>query len=97
MAIDTAEKRCSAIATRRLPWFRRFAPIPDGTVDAGDRQQVAFVYRGILASAPVTISGLVLSAYGRDDSLLSAYGKDDSLLASYGRDDSLLAAYGDEP
>ena len=53
MAIDTAAKRNSAIATRRLPWFRRFAPIPSGTVDAGDRQQLAFVYRGIESDEPL--------------------------------------------
>lgn len=47
MAIDTLAKRASAIATRRLPWFRRFAlPRPDGSVDAGDRWQGALVYRG---------------------------------------------------
>ena len=50
MAIDNAAKRRSAIMTRRLPWFRRFQPGPDGTIDQGDRQQLAFVYRGILAS-----------------------------------------------
>lgn len=54
MPIDTAAKRNSAIATRRLPWFRRFPPMPDGTVGQGDRQQDAFVYAGILAtSVPV--------------------------------------------
>ena len=47
--IDSPAKRCSAIATRRLPWFRRFAPLADGTMDQGDRQQLAFVYRGVLA------------------------------------------------
>lgn len=53
MAIDTATKRRSAVATRRLPWFRRFLPAPDGTISAGDRQQLAFVYQGISAGAPV--------------------------------------------
>lgn len=56
--IDTAAKRCSAIATRRLPWLRRFVPIPAGSVDQGDRQQVAYVYRGILAEpAAVIVTG----------------------------------------
>lgn len=51
MAIDTVAKRRSALATRRLPWFRRFhAPVADGTIDQGDRQQLAFVYRGILSA-----------------------------------------------
>lgn len=53
MAIDTAAKRRSAIATRRLPWFRRFQPGPDGSMTQGDRQQLAFVYSGILAEAEV--------------------------------------------
>ena len=53
MSIDTEAKRCSALATRRLPWFRRFVPIPDGSVDQADEQQVSMVYRGILAAAPV--------------------------------------------
>lgn len=47
MAIDTAAKRRSAVATRRLPWFRRFLPAPDGAIEQGDRQQLAFVYAGI--------------------------------------------------
>lgn len=51
MAIDTAAKRRSAVATRRLPWFRRFQPAPDGTISQGDRQSLAFVYSGILAEA----------------------------------------------
>lgn len=48
MAIDTEAKRKGAIAARRLPWFRRFTPVPDGSMTQDDRQQVAFVYRGIL-------------------------------------------------
>ena len=52
--IDTAEKRRSAIATRRLPWFRRFAiPAPDSTISQADRQTVAFCYGGVLAGAAV--------------------------------------------
>jgi hypothetical protein len=57
MAIDTAAKRNSAIATRRLPWMRRFAPPTDGTIDQGDRQQVAFVYRGILSGLLDIVTG----------------------------------------
>lgn len=53
MAIDTAAKRRSAVATRRLPWFRRFYPAPDGTVDQADRQSLAFVYGGIAGTPPV--------------------------------------------
>lgn len=57
MAIDSAAKRCSALAARRLPWFRRFGPIPDGTVSQEDRQQVWFVYNGIAATAIVSVYG----------------------------------------
>lgn len=60
--IDTAAKRCSAVASRRLPWFRRFSSLPDGTADQGHRQQSAFAYRGILAGSstpdPVTGAGM---------------------------------------
>lgn len=49
MAIDSEAKRRSAIATRRLPWFRRFIPLPDGSIGQGDRQSLAFVYSGIAA------------------------------------------------
>ncbi len=59
MAIDTAAKRCSAIATRRLPWFRRFMPIPSGSVDQADQQQVLLVYGGILAGELVGVSGTI--------------------------------------
>jgi hypothetical protein len=59
VAIDTPAKRNSAIATRRLPWMRRFLPIPASGVDQGDRQQVAFVYRGILAEEVATEGGFV--------------------------------------
>lgn len=48
MSIDTAPKRRSAVATRRLPWFRRFTlPAPDAAIGTGDRKHLAFVYRGI--------------------------------------------------
>ena len=52
--IDTPEKRCSAIATRRLPWIiRRFAPLPTGTIDQAARQHLAGMYSGILAGPPI--------------------------------------------
>ncbi len=49
MAIDTQARRRSAIATRRLPWMRRFSAgiTPDSSVDEVDRTQLAFVYNGI--------------------------------------------------
>lgn len=44
--MDTANKRASAILIG-LP-FRGMLPIPDASIDAGDRAQVAFMYRGLL-------------------------------------------------
>ena len=52
MAIDTASKRRSSAAARRMPWMRRFLPKPDGTIGQADRQQGAWVYGGILAAIP---------------------------------------------
>lgn len=51
MAIDTRDKRASTV-NLLLP-FGRVAPVPDGTLDAGDRQQVSGLYRGIAAGEPV--------------------------------------------
>lgn len=67
MAIDTQQKRISAIATRRLPWMRRFAPVPDGTVTQADRQQVAFVYVGIAAAEPEAVAYSVATVLLRND------------------------------
>lgn len=51
--IDSALKRRSAVATRRLPWIvRRFPPAPDGTINQGDRQQLGGVYAGIASDSP---------------------------------------------
>lgn len=64
MAVDTAAKRRSAIATRRLPWFRRFQPAPDSSMDQADRQQLAFVYSGILAEqAAVSLDPVQLARF----------------------------------
>jgi len=57
MAIDTAAKRNSAIATRRLPWMRRFAPIPSVSITASSRQQVAWSYVGIAPFLPFVSTG----------------------------------------
>lgn len=52
--IDTPSKRRSSLAKRRLPWLRRFTlPIPDATVDQGDRQHLVGVYSGVLAGEAV--------------------------------------------
>lgn len=49
MAMDTAAKRGSAMFIRS-PWRKRL-PLPDSTIDQGDRQATAFMYSGILAEA----------------------------------------------
>jgi hypothetical protein len=43
MALDTAEKRASALG-RSLP-FLRVLPFPDGSIDASDRLQLVWLYR----------------------------------------------------
>jgi hypothetical protein len=43
--IDTANKRASALSA--LSWFVLAGPFPTGTVDAGDRVQMAHEYRGL--------------------------------------------------
>ena len=55
MAIDTRDKRASAIMPG-MPW-RGLLPVADSGVNAGDRQQVAFLYRGIAADAPASAVG----------------------------------------
>lgn len=54
MAIDTANKRASAINVSS-PW-RSSLPFPDGVIAQLDRQHTAFMYAGIAsgAAAPVT-------------------------------------------
>lgn len=47
MAVDTAAKRASALAMT--------LPIPDGTIDQGDRQHVLWTYGGVLAALLVTV------------------------------------------
>lgn len=51
MAIDTADKRASTIGSSLD--FLAVLPIPDGlALDAGDRAQVAALYRGIETAVP---------------------------------------------
>ena len=57
MAIDTAEKRYSAIHVT-MPW-RSASPIPSGAIDQADRQTIAFLYSGILAGGAVPSTPLL--------------------------------------
>ena len=52
--LDTAAKRFSGINVM-MPW-RGIASIPDGTIAAGDRQALAYLYSGILATTPTPVS-----------------------------------------
>lgn len=47
MAIDTREKRASAIG-----FFYTVLPLPDGAIGDRDRQQVAWIYAGIIPEPP---------------------------------------------
>lgn len=51
MAVDTRDKRASATCVL-APW-RLVLPSP-GTIDQGDRQQLAWAYRGILSGSVTT-------------------------------------------
>lgn len=70
--LTTVSKRASSQSSRwgRLPFGRRFTqPIPDSTIDQGDRQQAAFAYSGIAAasldaSVIAMVSVLVRAARG---------------------------------
>lgn len=54
MAVDSRDKRASAL--NGMPWDPpRF--VPDSSISQGDRQDVANVYRGILAAAPAGVVG----------------------------------------
>lgn len=54
MAVDTAQKRFSAMNTFS-PW-RGTAVVPSGTISGAVRQAIAFLYSGILAQAGVAIA-----------------------------------------
>ena len=56
--MDTRDKRASAIHVA-MPW-RGLLPLPDGALNEGDRQQSAFLYRGI--STGTATAGDVLPA-----------------------------------
>jgi len=54
--LDTTSKRRSSVAI--LIGFSLLAPpLPDGTIDQGDRQHIAFSYSGILAGSPAVFAG----------------------------------------
>jgi hypothetical protein len=56
MAVDTEEKRKSAIAFALYPFFPGL-PAGDGTISQADRQQVTGAYAGILSGGAPPPSG----------------------------------------
>lgn len=55
MALDSRDKRASALGVA-VATFALVLPNPDGAaLNQGDRQQVAFCYRGIAASAAANL------------------------------------------
>ena len=55
MAADSPTKRLAAMDLL-CPW-RRTLPLPDATVDAGDRAMLLYLYSGFGAAPPVTAGG----------------------------------------
>lgn len=62
MAIDNKNKRLSAINVS-LPW-RGMYPVPDGSLDNGDRQTIVGLYRG-LENAFISISSAAIAYTGK--------------------------------
>lgn len=65
MPLDTANKRGAAINVGPIP--NVVLPIPDGSIDAEDRAQLASAYA--VESAPTQIVRVALSMTGRSVSL----------------------------
>lgn len=57
MAIDTVVKRASALAVTI-----KQLPLPDSTIDQGDRQTLLSQYSGILSGAAIIIIGSIYGA-----------------------------------
>jgi hypothetical protein len=55
MALNTEQKRASALSALR-PYVCLLPPL-DLSIDQADRQQLAFLYSGILSTAPVITIG----------------------------------------
>jgi hypothetical protein len=57
MAIDTKEKRMSALQVGSMPWEWGDSMIPDLMIDQEDRQMTVNVYSGIMAQEPPEVGG----------------------------------------
>ena len=51
--LDTRSKRASAISALRP--YMIAPPLPDGTIEQGDRQHIAWMYSGILSSVEIVL------------------------------------------
>ena len=74
MPLDTRSKRASAITALR-PWMIA-PPLPDGTIDQGDRQHIAWMYSGILATTGVITPASRTYAIEGETRILAVEGKD---------------------
>jgi len=63
MAIDTEDKRRSAMARIYGVIGAGIAPVPDGTIDASDRAHITGFYRGITYASPAFNRGFLLNVY----------------------------------
>lgn len=59
---DSTSKRRSSV--QALLTFAAAPPLPDGTLDAGDRQHMAFSYSGVLADGAVVVAPTPDPVYG---------------------------------
>lgn len=85
MALDTRDKRDSAIHIG-LPWRARF-PVPDGSINAGDRLHFARLYRGIAAATPTVAEALTFPLlHGADNRFPDLHGADNRFPLLYGFD-----------
>ena len=74
MAIDTAQKRASALGVGS-PYVINI--IPDGALDQGDRQTICSAYKGVLAVIAVTqVIGAVTAGFA-DSGITTQFKPDD--------------------
>jgi hypothetical protein len=60
MPVESRNARASAMMVG-LPW-RALSPAPDGALDPGDQQHMAFLYREIAAALPLSMRRVALQA-----------------------------------
>lgn len=92
MAIDTRDKRASALGI--VLSVALTLPAADGALDQGDRQQVAFNYRGILAAAAVPIVPVTVFLEGGFGFTQAIVGADGFSLTVAGADGFVLTRQG---